>query len=506
MRIALFSFNDELSGEGSRIISAVLKQAGHDVKMIFMPFYGSKDISYWDPELQQIADDRDAFMMSVMSCYESRAAMVTKFLKQQWPKKLVIWGGVHATALPQGCLKYADLVIRGEAESAVLEFCRRFDAGEDWSDCANLAYLDKDGNFVQNKLNALPFDEDLDAHPFPDYDLEDHWILDDGRVVRCTEELLKKFHTVYFHDVPTYFIITTRGCPFVCTYCHQSELVKTYPTREYKSRVLRYKSVQRTIDEINHQTRRFPFLTSVGFSDDDFFARHLEEIREFAPAYAKQVGKPFGAMAIASSITEEKLQLLLDAGLKVIGIGVQSGSDRVNREVYKRYLAKEKLLKAVDLLDRYHQKYDFRVDADWIIDCPWETEDDVLESINFSLKLPAWMRFNIFTLTFYPGTVIYDRALAERIIDPNDNPYEQAFNTLRKKGHSYMTYVFLLKHRARRLTSDRMVRMLASKPARVIGERIPDWFLNGVWGRKIFPKIAELCHSDANIGGGTMFA
>jgi hypothetical protein len=41
--------------------------------------------------------------------------------------------------------------------------------------------------------------------------------------------------------------------------------------------------------------------------------------------------------------------------------------------------------------------------------------------------------------------VIYDRALAEKIIDPADNPYEQAFNTLRRKGHSYMTYVFLLK-------------------------------------------------------------
>jgi hypothetical protein len=50
--------------------------------MIFMPFYGAKDISHWDPDLFKIAEDRDAFMMSVMSCYESRAAMVTKFLKQ----------------------------------------------------------------------------------------------------------------------------------------------------------------------------------------------------------------------------------------------------------------------------------------------------------------------------------------------------------------------------------------------------------------------------------------
>jgi hypothetical protein len=90
-------------------------------------------------------------------------------------------------------------------------------------------------------------------------------------VVKCTDELLKKYHTVYFHDGADLLHHHHARLSFVCTYCHQSELVKTYPTREYKSRVLRYKSVQRTIDEINHQTRRFPFLTNVGFSDDDFF-------------------------------------------------------------------------------------------------------------------------------------------------------------------------------------------------------------------------------------------
>jgi hypothetical protein len=51
-----------------------------------------------------------------------------------------------------------------------------------------------------------------------------------------------------------------------------------------------------------------------------------------------------------------------------------------------------------------------------------------------------------------------------------------------------------------------MVRVLASKPARLVGERLPDWLLNGLWGRKIFPRLAQICHSDANIGGGTMFA
>lgn len=503
MKLAIFNFNDELSGEGSRLISSVLKKAGHDVVMVFMPFYGKQPIEHIDPKLLDRLAERDLFMISLYSCYEGRAKEITKFLRENY-KKPIIWGGVHPTAVPRQSLKYADLIIRGEAESAVVEFCAKYERGEDWRQVDNLAYLDDQGNYVENTLAQLPFE--LDQIPFPDYDLENQWVLDNEKVVPCDERLLEKYHTVYYHDHPAYFVMTTRGCPFVCTYCYQSQLVNTYPTREYQSRKLRYKSVEGTVAEIKWAVARFPFLRGVGFSDDDFCARPLEQIQEFAVKYKEQVGLPFGMSAIPASITEDKLRPLLEAGCKSIQIGIQSGSDRLNREVYRRYLPKKKVLEALDLLTRYRfeKGFDFRVSCDWIIDCPWETEEDVLESIQFSLEIPRWCQFNIFTLTYYPGTTLYDRALAEGIITEDENPYSQVFNVLNRVNHSYLTHVFLLKHRARRFAPDWLVQFLTSKGTRAIGERLPRGLVNRVWGDWLFPKIAAIARADGITGSGAV--
>lgn len=498
----MFSFLDELSGDGCRVITSLLKSEGHQVKSVFLPFFGAQEDLQWGNELGQAIDEADLFMCSLLSCYEQRAAVVTKFLKTRYPTRPMVWGGVHATALPESCLKYADFVIRGECEDGTVEFCRRLENGEDIYATANLAYLDEAGNMVQNPLSQLPFE--LDEMPFPDYDLEDHFVLDGEEIVPANLEVYEKYHTTYFHDQPAYFIITTRGCPFVCSYCHQSELVNTYPTREFKSRTLRYKSIQRTIEEIKFQTERLPFLKRVGFSDDDFMCRKLDQIKEFAEVYPREIGLPFGVAAIPLSIKEEKLVPLLDAGCTKIQIGIQSGSERLNKQIYKRHHPRKKLMEALDLLDRYHQKYDFTVDADWIIDCPWENEDDVMESVKLGLEMPQWIHSNVFTLTFYPGTTIYNQALEEGLIVQGDNVYEQAFNMLRHEGHSYLTHVFLAHMR---LGAPRgLVKALISRPGRWIGERLPNWTLNGIWHRKLYPKLVGMAEKDNQIAGGYTFS
>jgi len=501
VKILMFSFLDELSGDGCRVITALLKQNGHEVRSCFLPFFGASGGDFtWDPAFDRAVAEADLFMMSVLSCYETRAATVTKYIRKERPGVPVVWGGVHATSLPEACLRYADYVIRGECEESTVEFCRRMEAGEDVRETMNLAYLDERGEVVKNTLAPLPFD--LDQYPDPDYDLDDHFVLDGTRIIPANQDIYRKLHaTLPGGKVPAYHSITTRGCPFVCTYCHQSELVTTYPTKEYKSRRLRYKSVRRTIDEIKAQLERWPFLEQVGFSDDDFFARPLDEIREFAEIYPKEIGRPFAVAAIPVSIREEKLKLLLDAGLKRIQIGIQSGSRRLNKEIYQRPLNIEKLHEALALLDRYHGMYDFGVDCDWIIDCPWENENDVYESTMLAIQLPRWVYFNIFTLTFYPGTVIWDRALNEGLIRVEDNCYEQAFNMLRAEGHSYMTHVFLLHGRLRRYVPVWAIKALASKPLRFVGGHIPNWALNNVWRRKIFPKLLNWVNKSPEVVG-----
>ncbi len=504
MKIILFSFLDELSGDGARVISACLKEAGHQVKCVFLPFYGAAGNVEWVDELEQDIADADMYMCSVMSCYEDRAVLVTEYLKNQCPDKPVIWGGVHATSLPESCAKHADYVIRGECETPTVEFVRLYAEGGDYRGADNVAYIDESGEYHQNPLSQLPFE--LDEMPFPDYDIEDHYVLDGATIQKANLDIYERLHTTYFHDVPAYFIITTRGCPFVCTYCHQSELINTYPNKEYKSRLLRYKSVDRSLAEIRHQLDRLPFIKAVGFSDDDFFCRKKSQIREFAERYPKEIGLPFGVAAIPLSVTEEKLQLLLDAGCTKIQIGIQSGSDRLNSEVYQRHHPRAKLIKAVELLDKYHDKYDFGVDVDWIIDCPWETEDDVFESVYVQTLLPDWMNSQVFTLTFYPGTAMWNRAVEEGLITDDTNVYEQAFNQMKAEGHSYLTHVFLLHNRLGKWAPRPLIRALSSNPARWVGDRIPNWALNGVWDKKVFPALVRMAKKQTKIGAPMQFS
>lgn len=497
----MISYLDELSGDGCRVVTSVLKSKGHDVKSVFLPFFGAQEDLQWDPKLEQDIREADMFMHSVLSCYEVRAAAITSYLRKLRPEVPVVWGGVHATAMPEACLEFADYVIRGECEESVVAFCEAYQSGGDFRGVPNVNYLDDSGNMVQNLLSQLPFD--LDEMPYPDYDLEDHYVLDGENIAAATQEIYAKYHTTYFHNQAAYFCMTTRGCPFVCTYCHQSELVNTYPTREFKSRTLRYKSVDKTIEECKFQLARMPFLQRIGFSDDDFFCRKVDQIREFAEKYPREIGLPFGVNVIPLSITEEKLKLLLDAGCVKFQIGIQSGSERLNKEVYMRHYPRKRLMAALDLLDKYHAMYDFSVDVDWIIDCPWETEDDVLETLKLSLQLPKWMFNNIFTLTFYPGTTIYTRALEEGIIKEDENVYVQAFNMLHEEGHSYLTHLFLAQNRLN--APHFLIKALASPPVRWVGSRMPNWTLNGLYNRKIYPMLLRFVKGTNKVNADCAF-
>ena len=507
MRVCLFNFCDELSGEGSRVVAACLKQAGHKVTQFFLPFYGTATIEI-TPEIEAVLAEQDLFALSLYSCYEDRAIDVTRFLRAKFPDKTIMWGGIHATARTKQSLQHCDIAARGECEEAIVELLEKMEKGEPYHDVKNFSFI-VDGKQVDNPLRSLQMD--LDSHPFPDYDIEDCYILDEARVIKpLTDELMKKYHTVYYFDEPAYFVLATRGCPFVCTYCYNNYFVNTYNENNKVSetkdrpRKLRYRSVDSIMTEIKERVARYPFLKHVSFSDDDFFARKLDDLQYFARRYKAEVGLPFGCSAIPASINQEKLELLADCGLATVQIGIQSGSDRLNRQVYKRFLPMWKVMDHIKILEKVAIPKDIRVTADFIIDNPYETEEDQLETVINTIDLPDFLRTNIFTLTYYPGTEIYNMALKDGIISGEKDTYLQVFNSLRDVKHSFLTYVFLLRHRARGIAPNWLIKALISRPGRFIGNRLPSSILHGFWGRWLFPKVAARFGDPMTHGSGSV--
>ena len=107
-------------------------------------------------------------------------------------------------------------------------------------------------------------------------------------------------------------------------------------------------------------------------------------------------------------------------------------------------------------------------------------------------------------MTYYPGTEIYDKAVKDGVITGEKDTYLNVFNSLRDVKHSFLTYVFLLRHRARGIAPDWLMRMLISKPMRWLGKKLPDGVLQRFWGRWLFPKVAARFGDPMTHGSGSV--
>jgi radical SAM superfamily enzyme YgiQ (UPF0313 family) len=485
MKCTFINFNAELSGEGSRVLAAVLKERGHQVKMLFTPHIGKDPLRVTEESWTRDFGDTQVYLLSFMSPYVQWAIHVTEFLKRLQPDAKIVWGGVHPSAMPEDSLRYVDFVGRAECEDALPKLVDMLEKGEDVTRLHNFWVRGPDGAIHRNDL--APAEKDLDRYPAPDYELTGKFILHDGVVIPLTEEHLAKYHTTYYFGTPTYLCLTDRGCPFVCTYCYNSQLVTTY-----NSRKIRYRSIESVVKELKAVIQRYPFFKSIGFSDDDFFHRKLEWLQEFAQVYKREIGLPFAAATTPVSCTEDKLAVLVEAGLKVVQIGVQSGSERLNKEIYKRPVSNKRLLEALATLDAYGKQGKIRINCDFILDNPYENDQDIIESIKLYNQFPESCDLNLFSLTFYPGTTIYDQALKDKIIDDGYEVFTRAFNIQMSRGHNFLTHVFLLKHVMGRRLPDKILNVLMSRPIRKVGNLLPKSVLDGVWGKWLFPKVCAM--------------
>ncbi|MBI5440073.1 MAG: B12-binding domain-containing radical SAM protein [Deltaproteobacteria bacterium] len=407
MRICLVNVTDTMSSDGSRLIAALLKREGHSVKTVFFAKgdYTAQQIAQLDSVLERV----DLVMVAVYSLFAQRAVQVTRFVRERYPGLKVVWGGPHCISAPDLSLRHADGVCFAEGDRAVVELVRKMEAGEDYTDVPNMSFM-IDGRKRTNA--ALPPSEDLDRLPFPDHELEDQFVLGD-RLVPVTEDVLREHYTEYLSKSPTYFVLTSLGCPHSCSYCNNVR----YELLHGKTKI-RFRSIENVILELEHVLPKFPFFESISFGDDDFLTRSEENIRQFAAEYKKRIGLPFFVTFSANTFTKKKLDILLEAGLRQVQMGVQSGSQRVLEAVFNRKIKLEKTKEVVRQLTPYLEEGKLRLWLDFIVDNPYETPDDVLATYQYLIQLPPTANVRLFKLQFFPGTPLYERAVADGYIEP----------------------------------------------------------------------------------------
>lgn len=473
MKIALINVSGRVSLDGSHLISALLKRAGHGVKMVLLarpePLdYQRAELEHLDP----ILTNSDLVMIAVNSSYALRAVQVTEYVREKYAGMKVIWGGPHCISAPELGLRYADGVCFSEGDQAVVELVDKMEKGVNYLHVPNMAFNMKSKSVINE---VLPPFSDLDNLPYYDQDLEDHFLLDQSLIHMTKERLRERLFSYPFY-IPILYFITSRGCPHNCSYCNNCRYISMFGRN-----TMRFFSVDRVIDELKYTLERFDFYQIVGFTDDDFFMRPKNQLAEFANKYKKEIGLPFGIQTSPTTFRKNKLELLLDAGLRLIQMGVQSGSQRILDDVFNRKISTTKTKTVLNQIEQYHRVNKLDLLTDFIVDNPYETKEDIIQTYRFLVDMPHYVKFNLFFLAFFPGTPIYDRALKDGFITPFS---EETFRFFTRGGVRYQkNYEMLLilfiwyisRHpRLHRCIPRSLPKMLGTQPIRNLANIFPE--------------------------------
>ena len=407
---------------GIRYLSATLKSHGYDTNLIFLKNFNSYSVD--DPTAMEyellyskIKELNPSYVgISVMSSfYLSVAKRIAKEIKEAFGLK-IICGGAYATLFPEKCLEFADVVFRGECESAILEFTDAIENGQPYDHIDNIATMQADGAKI-NDLRML--DTNLSWLPHPDFGGENMYYINSNYISKGDPQA--RSHS--------YELTTSRGCPNKCSYCSTGSIRKLH---EGKGPYIRQRSVDDVMAELLDVKKKNPGLQKLRFWDE-IFPWNREWVLEFAKAYKEKIGLPFEAWG-HPRITSDPvcIKAMVDAGLSKMVIGIQSGCPTVRKDIYLRDETQEQIFGCAKALS------DGKVPLviyDFILGHPFETSEDLRETLELCRKLAKPFRLQLHGLSFLPGTPIEEIAV-ERGVKTWDDIHAEQARPLREQYHS----------------------------------------------------------------------
>lgn len=413
MKVTLVSTYTHPIALGLRYVSSYLKAAGHDVEMIFMSSRrDTAEADFSEAALEQLIErvrDRELIGMSLMTNSFHRACVLTQRIRDVGIKTPIVWGGTHPTVAPDESLEVADVICVGEGEEPLRQLVERLEAGRDPHDIASLGF--RGGGALGNARNIRnpirPLEEELDRLPFPDYELDTHWVASKDGLEPARPDNLRG-------TLDTLRLITSRGCPYHCTFCNNTALQKLH---KGCGRWVRLRSVDNVLGEIRLALDCFPTIGAVNFVDDLFFVRREEEIEAFTAKYNEQVRLPLQMDAFPNTVSERKVRALASVPIELISMGIESASADTLENVFRRPTPPKRIAAAIDIFKRHRVRMEYH----YIVSNPYEPEQNVIETMRFIAdhhKGRAVLR--VFPLMFYPGTPLYERARSDGLIGTRD--------------------------------------------------------------------------------------
>lgn len=336
--------------------------------------------------------------ISFMSHHWNIFLGITKVIRDVLPDCKIIAGGVHAWHIsPLETLEYCDYVCAAEGEQLYSALIDRLSIAKDEHPLLIPGLIErKDGEIIHTPAKGYMPIDNLPMPTVASEQIYHLYALGDNPVFRNEDPQLND---------PFGYIQTSRGCLFKCTYCINS-------LKDDKSRRVR------PVDKIIEEIKILLTLKKIKaiFFDDEMFPLQIGWLQEFCSKYKKEINIPFVITLYPGMLNYEKAALLKHADLKEVSIGIQSGSERIRKDVYGRpgknseILNENKILSKLKIMTMY----------DFIIKNPFESEQDYKETLEIVHNLKHPFCFKIYTLSFYSKHPLTKMALDSGLIRPED--------------------------------------------------------------------------------------
>lgn len=272
-----------------------------------------------------------------------------------------------------------DTVARFEYDFTLRDIAEALEEGKDFKDIKGISYKNE-GKIIHNPNRVFISSEDLDTMPF---------------VSRVYKKYLNIRHYRLTHALyPEVQILTSRGCPYQCTFCSWPE---TLMGRKYRSR-----SAENIADEFEYIQNELPEVKEV-FIEDDTFSVSKKRVRKFCEEIQRRKINAIWSVQIRADVDYNTLKIMKEAGCRLVDVGYESGNDEILRNVKKGV--------NTDQMRRFTKdtkKAGLLILGDFVCGLPGETKDTFERTIKFAKELKLNLaQFSI--ATPIPGTKFYEQ-------------------------------------------------------------------------------------------------
>jgi len=313
-------------------------------------------------------------------------ASVVRTAKEVDPEIQTIIGGAHPTFMFDQCMERCpelDMISRGEGEYIFLDVVKASRNGGALDKIPGLVWRDESN--VRNNQSRPPI-MNLDELPFPARDLFP----------------IKKYQDVgipsgnVYKRKPFMIMITSRGCPYLCTFCSSPIFWKKFRTR----------SPENVLDEMEHLVNDFG-IREIQFFDDNLTCDRKRAKELFKGMIERKINVTWNTPngIHCEHLDEEMLDLMKESGCFEVTIAIESGDKDILKKIKKPTRHSQIEWAAKEIRKRGMESNGF-----FIIGFPWETKEQIQRTLDYAKKIDL-DRISISIFNPLPGTALFDECV-----------------------------------------------------------------------------------------------